>query len=150
MTRVGQLPILNVDNSKKDASFYAELKKRYFNQQQSRSKEQLNNAESTTLNSPAIDNMLEQQSENDCLEREEQQLQLQHPHQHRRRHHHSEQLHSSSSAAASDGESVMDASQQQAESQHHLRVHHSHHHHHHEHRLHGHHPHHNHHTHRQE
>lgn len=128
----------DVDNSEKNESFYADLKARLF----------LKIAESTTSNSPAIDNTLEQHS--DCLERKEQHLQHQHHHHHRRRHHHSEQLHSSSAGSDSSGhsESAMDSSQQ-AETQHHLRIHHNHHHY--PHRLHGHHQHHhNHHTHRQE
>ncbi|XP_017867694.1 PREDICTED: protein anachronism isoform X1 [Drosophila arizonae] len=80
----------------------------------SRSREHLN-AEATTLNSPTIDNNLEN-SENESEQREQ-------IHHHRRRHHHQ-----SVECASMEAE---ESFQQSAETQHHLRTHHNHHHHHH-------------------
>ncbi|KRF80517.1 protein anachronism isoform X1 [Drosophila virilis] len=78
----------------------------------SRSREHFN-TESTTLNSPTIDNNLEN-SGNESEEKEQ-------THHHRRRHHHQ-----SVECAAMDA----DESYQQSDSQHHARAHHNHHHHH--------------------
>ncbi|XP_023168351.2 protein anachronism isoform X2 [Drosophila hydei] len=95
----------------------------------SRSREHFN-AEVTTLNSPTIDNNLEN-SENENEGREK-------IHHHRRRHHHQ-----NVECASMDA----DESFQQSETQHQLRAHHNHHHHHH-HQNHNHHHHHHQHKHR--
>ncbi|XP_034108380.1 protein anachronism isoform X1 [Drosophila albomicans] len=98
-----------------------------------RSRESLN-TEPTTLNSPTIDNMLEN-SESASQAKE-------HIHQHRRRHQHSQQQQPHQMTDCFDSSDSKDSSQQ-SETQHQLRTHHNQYHHNHHH-----HQHHNHHKHR--
>ncbi|XP_034478997.1 protein anachronism isoform X2 [Drosophila innubila] len=79
----GDLSVKNFDHSNYERSQLEALKHKTYNP--NRSKENLN-TESTTLNSPTIDNMLEN-SENESQEMEQ-------VHHHRRHHHHNQQQHS--------------------------------------------------------
>ncbi|KAH8407471.1 hypothetical protein KR222_001699 [Zaprionus bogoriensis] len=124
----------NLDSNNYDRIFYENLKRSIYSPSRSRE-----NTESTTLlNSPTIDNMLENNSENDSQEEREQ------LHQHRLRHHHSEQLQSADCELV---DSSSKDSSQRTQQNHHQHHHHHHHHHHHQQQQH-HQVHHNHHKHR--
>ncbi|KAM8712890.1 hypothetical protein ACLKA7_013251 [Drosophila subpalustris] len=122
----GELSSKSFDSNNNVRSQLEALKRQLSNP--SRSRETLN-IESTTLNSPTIDNMLEN-IENASQEREQ-------VHHHRRRHHHSQQQHPMADCESSDSRD----SSQQSETQHQQRTHNNHYHHHHHHQHHNHHKH---------
>ncbi|KAH8297133.1 hypothetical protein KR044_005328 [Drosophila immigrans] len=125
----GALSVKNFDNTNDVENF----NRQKYIYGPNRSRESLN-TEPTTLNSPTIDNMLEN-NESASQDRE-------HIHQHRRRHHHNHSQQQQHQAADCQDSSDSNDSSQQSETQHQLRTHHNHYH------LHHHHQHHDHHKHR--